>query len=369
MHRISSLTCLALGLSACQRPELSTDRVQDLGALETSSTIKGRDGGYSGVWRGRSIWLYGDTILSLAGVDGSSWRHNSWSYTGDLDASDGIIGFAERTDDLGAPMAFFPETDDEAAFNRAHSGDGCENPCGARRVLWPGPLVTDAARDRALVFYGKIYGEPGEWNFHGLGSGIALWTDFASYPARPELDLIDGEPTLLFDQDEPSFGTAALALGEMLYAYACDGGLAKHCKIGRVPLEHPLDRSAWEFYDGSGWTDDLSHANPVLDGGAMMSVHWNAYLSGYLAVYSKPLDERIGARLAPSPEGPWSDEVVLLEAMPGDGGDAPYGGLAHAEYAQEDGHIELVTYFRSTGDWTGELRAVEVTVEPEDFGR
>ncbi|MCP4536473.1 MAG: hypothetical protein GY832_04945, partial [Chloroflexi bacterium] len=35
----------------------------ELGVLETSAWIRGRDGGYSGVFEGRSVWLYGDTTL------------------------------------------------------------------------------------------------------------------------------------------------------------------------------------------------------------------------------------------------------------------------------------------------------------------
>jgi hypothetical protein len=321
--------------------------VEELGTLETSERIKGRDGGYSGAWRGRSIWLYGDTILALEGEDGSSWRHNSWSFTEDLDPADGISGFVERTDAKGAPRELFPPTQEEAEFN---GGD-------ARMIPWPGAIVADVERDRALIFYFEIYGEPGEWNFHGIGHGIAVWEDFASQPARPE--------QTLFQADEPTFGTAALALEDHLYAYGCDGGFTKSCKLGRVPLATPLDRSTWEFFDGDAWTAELGEAAVVLDGGAMMSVHFSDHLGAYLAVYSKPLDDRVAARIAPAPEGPWSEEVLLFEAESSHDGDASYGALAHAEYAHEG--TELITYFRSPGEWRGEIRTVRVRLEPSDF--
>ena len=41
-----------------------------MGPLQASPSIQGRDGGYSGVFAGRSVWLYGDTVLSFEGEDG-----------------------------------------------------------------------------------------------------------------------------------------------------------------------------------------------------------------------------------------------------------------------------------------------------------
>jgi hypothetical protein len=70
---------------------------------------------------------------------------------------------------LGAPEEFFPETEEEHAYNVAHSGEGCEEPCGGREVLWPMDAVEDTANSRVLAFYVKIHGEPGAWNFFPEG--------------------------------------------------------------------------------------------------------------------------------------------------------------------------------------------------------
>ena len=157
---------LLAALIACA-PELSLLQATDLGPLEQSDTIKGRDGGYSVTFGDRSVWLYGDTMLSLEGEDGSAWRDNTWSWTTDLDVSDGVAGFVEPLDSVGAPQELFAETEEEAAYNAAHSeaimGEDCEDPCGGREVLWPMAGVETEAG--VLVFYVKIHGEPGEWNF------------------------------------------------------------------------------------------------------------------------------------------------------------------------------------------------------------
>jgi hypothetical protein len=67
-------------------------------------------------------------------------------------------------------------------------------------------------------------------------------------------------------------------------------------------------------------------------------------------------------RTAEAPEGPWSAGRELFQAEPADEGFV-YCGLGHAELQREDGRYEYVSYYRGTGDWTGEIRLVEVEVE------
>jgi hypothetical protein len=66
---------LAIVLASCRNPCLedgpqpgfSIVSATDLGVLETTPSIRGRDGGYSATFSGRSVWLYGDTILASVG--------------------------------------------------------------------------------------------------------------------------------------------------------------------------------------------------------------------------------------------------------------------------------------------------------------
>lgn len=359
-----------LGLLCACAPAAEVEVVasRDLGALEVTEAIRGRDGGYSVLAWERSVWAYGDSILAFEGEDGSAWRNNTASWTADLDAADGVTGFRERVDGLGAPIEFLPRTADEAAFNAAHdSGDpGCEEPCGARKMLWPGAMVDDPARGRVLVFYSKFYGEPGAWNFEAIGASIAVWEGLDATPERPELRPGSAEPTLLFPLDEgwPLFGSAALAVDDELYAYGCEGAWAKHCHLGKAPLGEALDRDAWRFYDGDGWSEAIADAEPVLDAHTMLTVHFNAHVGRYLAIYSRPLDDDIYLRTAPAPEGPWSDEVLAVATTPGVGDAANYSGLAHPELAREGGRYELISYHRATADWESEIRVVELELAP-----
>ncbi|MCB9640300.1 MAG: DUF4185 domain-containing protein [Myxococcales bacterium] len=366
MRNAVSWWCMLLFgvLLGCERsPNLGVD-VQETGILEASPLIKGRDGGYSGLFGGRSIWVFGDTILTKEGVDKSSWRHNSWSWTTDLSAKDGITGFQEDNDTLGVPKELFPKTDAEATFNEAHKGDPCkEKPCGARYALWPGALVEDTQRKRAFVFYTKIYGEPGEWNFHGVGHGVAQWDDVSQPLKRPVVRPGKEHPTLLFEASDPNFGSAAFVKDGKIYAYGCEkAGFSKPCHLGRVSLETPLKPDAWEFYAGGNtWSSQVQDAKSLFDGAPMLTIHWNAYLKAYLAVYSRPLSTEIVIRTSPTPEGPWSGEQVIFQAKASHDGAAPYSGLGHGEYAEEGGKVEYITYYRSPAAWEGEFRVLRVT--------
>ncbi|MCB9704834.1 MAG: DUF4185 domain-containing protein [Myxococcales bacterium] len=369
--RLAALTLAlvaAAALACAPAAEVTVIAARDLGPLEQSAAIRGRDGGYSVAAWGRTIWTYGDTVLAFAGEDGSSWRNNTMSHTGDLDAHDGLRGFAETVDSLGAPLEFLPRTADEAAYNAAHdqANPACADPCGAREMLWPGAMVDDPERARVLVFYGKFHGEPGEWNFSQIGASIAVWDALYATPRRPELVPGSAEPTLLFPVDEgwPSFGSAALAVDGELFAYGCEGSLKKHCHLGKVALGDALDRDRWRFFDGDGWSASIADARPVLDAHTMLSVHFNSHVGRYLAIYSGPLEDTLYLRTAPAPEGPWSEELVAAETLAGVGDAANYSGMAHPELAREGGRYELLSYYRTTGEWQGEIRLIELELGP-----
>ncbi|MFH1463950.1 MAG: DUF4185 domain-containing protein [Pseudomonadota bacterium] len=354
------LTPLAL-LLACHAPGVQVVDARELGSLEQSAWITGRDGGYAGPAFGQDVWLYGDTILSVENEDGATWCNNTASWTADLDASDGLTDFTDWADGRGVPVEFLPRTDEEAAFNAAHEGDDCaEEPCGARWALWPAALVADEPRERALVFYHLIYAEPGEWNFSAAGGGIATWGGLDLAPERPEVSPGAEHPTLLFQAGEPELGAAALVEGDDLYAFACEGGYAKPCVLGRVPLSDALDRGAWAFWDGGGWSAEVGAAEALFDAHTMLSVQHLAAFDLYIALYNRPMDDRVYLRSAPALTGPWSRDEAVFVAEPSWDGAAAYGAMAHPELDRGDGRFIYLTYFRSPADWEGEIRLVEL---------
>ncbi len=359
---------LLIGLVAgCSpAPEVLVVEARDLGPTAEVPAIQGRDGGYSARSFGRSIWLFGDTILSEADSRGSSWRHNSWSWTQDFTADDGLVGFEHPIDTWGGPAEFFPYTTEEWDYNEAHAiyNAECEEPCGARVMLWPAAIVPDAARHRTLVFYGKYGGEPGEWNFWSIGASVAVWSDFEFGPVRPILDAASDEPTLLFRDPEPMFGAAAVLDEGWIYAFACEGELTKPCLLARVDPDVLFERDQWTYWNGDEFGPSLDDAVPVFEGHTILSVHYNRHLERWLAIYSEPLGNDVMLRTAERIEGPWSRAVSAFRAEPSHDSSPPYSALGHSELAREGGRFEYVSYYRATGDWTSEVRLVEVRLDP-----
>ncbi len=342
---------LVIGLTiACQPPpEATLLSAEEIGVLGPSATVQGRDGGYSAALWDRSVWIYGDTVLGAEDEDGTSWHHNSYAVTSDLSAADGIDGFTAPVDSVGAPRYFIAPTDEERAFNIAHRGEDCaEEPCGARWAVWPGDAIYDPERDQALIFYSKIYAEPGPFNFRGVGQSIALWDGLAEETVRPELSPGHEHPTQLFHEDEPAFGLGPNLVDGYLVSFACPVDFVVHeCIVARVAMSEALDRDAWRFWDGDEWVEDWRDADVVMDGAPIMDIFFNAHLGRFVAIYSRPFGTEVVMRTAPALTGPWSAELLLFRA---DSEGDVYDALPHVEYAEGDGRVQYITYSRPTGE-------------------
>ena len=381
MHKFNFLwaLCLAcvsvLGISGCSfypsgnsgpSAELTVVRSTDLGAIASNPKIVGRDGGYSGVFGGYAVWLYGDTFLTNPNAQGQTLISDSWAFTSDFNAQDGISGFQEREDAVGAPM-LLQLTATEQAFNAAHAGNPCQQqPCGARWALWPGAMVADPARNRALVFYQLVSAQPGNFNFQAVGYSVASWQNFADLPQRPTINPAAEHPDLLFSQNQPSFGSAALVDGDTLYAYGCyNSEFSVPCVLGRVDLADVTNLSSWAFYAGNGnWSSQLSDAMWVFTANHILNVSWNDYLQRYVAVYNQPLSGNVMIRTAPAPEGPWAAEVMAFDALqPAAGGNAVDDAQAHPDYNINGGQFMFVTYTHATGAFSSEERLVSVQLQ------
>lgn len=354
----------ASGTQSAVLPQIKAVRSVDLGPIASAPPILGRDGGYSALFRDRSIWLFGDTLIRRSGRQPPVLLSDSCSWTKDTDAADGISGFGPCAGSGGTARQFIPFTQTEAAFNRSHCADTrSEQDCTARWALWPGALIPDLHQNRLLLFYKKVLVKPGFLNFKTAGQGIASWSKFDRPPERLQPRRDKDFATLLFGKREPAFGSAAVVVGTTIYVFGCSpDGPSMPCRLGRVAADRIANRDAWQFYSVSrSWQRDIAQSKVVFNGNDMMSVSYNPYSGGYLAVYSRPMSRTVMLRTAAKPEGPWSDPLKVVEAR------APqnevgwiYDAMEHPEYARANGRIIYVTYSRQTGPLTFELRLVAV---------
>lgn len=345
-------------------PAATVSRVRDLGPLPFLRVVRGRDVGFSARFSDRSVWVFGDTPLNSPGSDGSSWRSSTWCWTHDFDARHGLDGLNEPVDGRGIPGEFLPFTREEQAYNAVHNRDTLPSEQRSRWALWPGPLVVDPTTGQAFVFYSKVFSRVGAWMFEAVGQSLAVWAEPDRPPVRPEVRPGAEEPTLLFPRGDTPLGAGALGVGDLIYAYGCQKeGMAFSCIVGRASFANAMTREAWRFFAGNGrWSDDWRVAVPVIKAAPMLSVHWNGYLGGYLAVYSAPLVNTIEIRTAEQPEGPWSgSRVVVTGRAPTNDKAWDYCGMSHAELARDNGRVEYITYCRETGFLKSEIRLVEVT--------
>jgi hypothetical protein len=326
--------------------DVQVDAVEVLGVMPTPDGIVGRDGGVSGRFQGRSVWVYGDSVTTEAGTYPNTWRNNTMSWTDDLDASDGIAQLLQPVDETGAPREFFPRTDEEDAFNALHldHGDGTcdardDQPCGARLAIWGSGPVQDLPRGRALLTYGKVHAAPGEFNFSIIGTSLAVWTDFERGPERPLVNGTLDDPRLLFEPSEGEFAIP-VAHDDFLYLFSCSGtGAAAHtCRLARAELDHVLQRSAWRFRGDGDWVASAHQALDLFQGSPNMTVHFNSQLGRWLALYITW--GKIVLRSASELEGPWSDEIELYTPPE----DNALHALAHAEFQERRGAAEYVSY-------------------------
>lgn len=335
----------------------ATLKSAELGTVPRPPGHAGRDVGFSGLLRGRSVWVFGDTFLPGKGDDGLGWRSSSWSWTTDLSSDDGIGAFVHALGSDGMALQLLPHTIAEHSYNIAHEGhDDCvaNSQCGSRRTPWPQALVTDPSGHSGVLYYLNMQTGPGgAWDFRSVSGSLATWDD-------PDVPATRIEPPL-FSDEEPDWGAAAVLVNEDIYVYACEfDGTRKPCLVARVPFAEATDRASYRFWAGSGiWSIDWREAVSIFDGGSLFSVHFNDYLQKYVAFYAPGLDVPFKMRTSGSPQGPWSGPVSIGKGVPAEE-NWNYALIAHPEFQREDGRIEVLSYTRPSGFLAQETRLVEV---------
>jgi hypothetical protein len=338
--------------------------VTSLGTVQQNSVIYGRDGTFSALVNGKSVWTFGDTPMSVPGKLGNFWDDNSLSWTTNLDASQGINLNHDLLDNTGAPGEFLPYLPWEAQYNYEHDKNHCTvKPCGAEFAMWDGPVVDDPARNRTLFYYYELFrGVPGMQGWDTVGGGIAVYTPGQGI-RRPIEDPGSRTPTLLWGRTAEEFDSGALVVNDILYSYGCVGGfLVDNCQIAQVPLADALDITKWTYYAGNDvWSTNPADAVTIFQGGAAANaVFYNAYLGVYMNIYNPALNNDMYYMVSYTPWGPWSPGQFLFKGETPYQGSVNYTGQAHVEFAQNNGQTQYVTYAHPDGFLQEDLPLTQV---------
>ncbi len=180
-----------------------------------------------------------------------------------------------------------------------------------------------------------------------LAGGVALFfsqafTGVGVTSEDLQTGLFSSSGSLLFTDDRPAYGTAAIVSGDFVYAYGCISArfLDADCYVARVPSASISDESQYSFYTGGGhWSPRVDDAWPTTSGGTAIDV---TFVSGrYLMLFIGPLGTTIRARYGVAPEGPWSAAIDLATCDLTDADMFCAGIHAHPEIASPPGTLAV----------------------------
>lgn len=323
------------------------NEVSKVGRLAVPANIVGRDGGASVVLGGKILWLYGDTFyrpdFSPNPPTPDIWRSATASYSNFSDPYNAIQG---GVDGRGNPLQVIPLSPEEAAYNRTKN-----NP-EDRYIVWPSGQVAQDSNTALLFFLRFLSGANRTAGTSGIG--VATLHTGEGVATR--------QPDLLFGPNEPGF-RESMVKDDYVYLYAIDCG-SDNCPLARAPLVQATRRSAYTFWDGSGWNMDVTRAVPVVPASNYgFSVMWSEALGKYVDAKIGNLSRQVYFSFADAPQGPWSTPVKAFELA----GETTYVPYFHPELSQ--GNSVFMSYTRNNDSCkspctdTGGIEMMKITFD------
>jgi hypothetical protein len=286
----------------------------------------GGDGAFSVVLSDtRAVWLFSDTWVGTVrdGKRKNVTMVNNTIGVQDGNGPDAKFTFFVQRGDKGKPVAFFTPPDGKGWFwlFAGHFTDGKLHVFLPRFEKAAGPAAFGfKAVDLWLGTVSNPHDEPMKWKI------TYVKVPFADFGAKRKY----------------AFGSAVLVRDDYAYIYGYEETSGKpfpsrKLLTARVPKDKFADFASWRFYSAGEWKKDAKDATGLAGSlGAEFSVSALPGLKRYVLVSTENgLSDRIIGRFAPSPEGPWSDPVLLYTCpeMQKDKKVFTYAGKAHPHLA------------------------------------
>ncbi len=260
------------------------------------------DNGETGTDR-HVLMALGDTMGDCS-VPGDQWRSNILFRSEDRDLSDGMRIKNAPMERPGMAKSILPRS----------------NKPGEVTVI---PTAGVEVGGTQYLRYMSVasWDDPGEWktNYSALaesGDDGENWVpvEGSGRLGRGSLSLVPENVGAPYATQPAGQMSAFLKSDGFVYEYMTPSGRSGPAILARVPEANIEDMTAYRYWDGqtSTWVVQHSNADPVLPAKVSeLSVSWSEQLESFIALYTNKKND-IVMRQAPSPQGPWSGEDILL---------------------------------------------------------
>lgn len=269
---------------------------------------------YGNMWdagNGKLMCVFGDNFDH----NGGNWKSNAIALTTDRDLTDGLY-YSEMLMD-GREVK-------EIIVSRSKTG---QYPDGRQFEVTCIPTGGIAAGTRQYLNYMSIHDwkPTGENDYWSVNYSELVYTD--DYGATWTRSGVK------WDADSNFTQVAYLKENGMIYMYGTHSGRYGNVYLARVGEKSVLDKSAYEYWNGGGWSRDEQASVPVARGTVSeMTVAYNSRYKRYMMMYLSVNQRAIVYRDAPSPEGDWSGEKIILY----EDGNGLYGPYIHPWFNEDN---------------------------------
>lgn len=351
---------LCIHISALAAPRIV--KVENAGVpfADNQNGVSGMDAGFSLAVGNVSLWLFGDVFL----LDPTA---PTKKYVGGVSNCAVIVPKGSGASTL-RHYRFITDAK-TGRVRQVIPYDGAE---GNETRLWPGGSWYDAAHHKAYLYYGLVKMTEGKGPFNFRSEGQCLAVADTTDPANllfHRLRTKAGSGVWWPNRDKlPQFGFGVIADGPGRDGWLYVAGEHDHAaKMARVRPDRIADLDAYEYMAGSSaaprWSKNVADAVDVegfTDFPSELSVSYNRYLGGYLAVHSVLISEKMRFSLAPHPWGPYKTIGEIGAPHLLFSSSFCYAGKEHPELSEQGGRVVYVTYVDSQRYW---LQMFKVTLE------
>ncbi len=310
---------------------LDIGTVHEIGVVPKHRSVLSLKGGISLDFGGKVLWVFGETVLTEADINGNTVIPNSAAWVSDIIISENTQ-FEFFLSAGNTARQFIPYNSDELTFNGANPGQIYLTPVGGVVVNGTG-----------YIYYKKY--ELGQYlSIRDMGTGIAAVDSGGNVTRLTPGSYTD--PVLFWEYPGYYWGEGAFhARDGKVYLAACvdEGGLSGATRIARVDADMIPDINSYEYWGGFEWSSDKSQAAKIYSSGTTGSFYFNDYLKRYITLYNNILSNSIVIRTSEDLTGTWSIEIPLFEGVPPDVF-AITDVRAHGAYQGRKGRDMLISY-------------------------